>query len=61
MDLKDISPELREKALACKTPEEVIALAKENGAELSDEQLEAISGGSWSSCSDDSCPGDSLW
>ena len=47
---KNISPELREKAAECKTTEELVALAKQEGYELSDEELEAISGG-WS-CSD---------
>lgn len=47
MDIKDLSPELREKAKACKDPEEVLALAQEEGYELSDEQLEAVSGGDW--------------
>ena len=49
MDFKDISPELREKAKACKTPEELLALAKKEGYKLSDEEMEAVSGGkSWS-------------
>ena len=38
-------PELQEKARACKSPEEILALAKEEGYELSDEELEAVSGG----------------
>lgn len=46
MDFKDITPEQREKIKACKTSEELVALAKEEGCELSDEQLDAISGGS---------------
>lgn len=45
MTLDDLSPELREKALACKTPEDLIELAKEEGIDLSDDQLQAISGG----------------
>ena len=32
---------------ATKSPEELLSLAKEAGYELSHEQLEAISGGSW--------------
>jgi predicted ribosomally synthesized peptide with nif11-like leader len=48
MDFKDISPELREKAKACQTPEEMLALAKKEGYKLSEEDLEAISGGRWS-------------
>ena len=37
MDPKKLSPELREKAKECKTPEEMLKLAKEEGYELSDE------------------------
>ena len=44
----DISPELKEKARACKTPEEMMALAKTEGYKLSDEEMQAVSGGSWS-------------
>lgn len=47
MDFKDLSPELREKAKACKTPEEMLALAKKEGCKLSDEEMEGIAGG-WS-------------
>ena len=55
MDFKnlDISPELREKAKACKTPEELLALAKSEGYKLSEDELEAVSGGSWGSIPDD--------
>ena len=55
MDLEnmDISPELREKAKACKTPEELLALAKKEGYKLSDEEMQAIAGGgNWSCASD---------
>ena len=58
MDFKDISPELREKAKACTTPEEILALAKEEDYDLTLEQLEAIAGGfssddplGWDACS----------
>ena len=59
MNFEDLkNPELQEKLKACKTPEELVALAKEDGIELTDDQLEAISGGGkwlgkcWSYCSD---------
>ncbi|MDO5709609.1 MAG: Nif11 family protein [Coriobacteriales bacterium] len=50
--MDDLTPELKEKALACKTPEDLLALAKEQGYELSDEQLEAVAGGLRWSCDD---------
>ena len=42
-DLKN--PGLQEKFKACETPEELVALAKEEGLELGDEQLDAMAGG----------------
>ena len=45
MSLQRVTPELKAKALACETPEEMLALAKEEGYELSDEQLDSIAGG----------------
>lgn len=45
MDFEGLAPELKEKARACKTPEELMALVQAEGVELSDEQLEAVSGG----------------
>lgn len=52
MIFEDLTPEQREKARACKTPEEMLALAKEEGRELSEQELEAVSGGSlcWDNC-----------
>ena len=47
MNYENLSPEAREKAKACTNTEEVLALAKEEGIELSDKELEAISGGDW--------------
>lgn len=42
---------------ACKTTDELLALAKEEGVELSDEQLNSISGGdSWWCPTATSCP-----
>ena len=48
--LKGLSPEQIEKVNACKSTEEILAIAREEGVELTDEQLEAVSGGG---CSDD--------
>lgn len=45
MNLDNITPEQRRKAAACKTSEELLALAKEEGVDLTDEQLDAIAGG----------------
>ena len=61
MNVNDLSPEQMERAKACKTAEELVALAQSEGLELSDEQLEAISGGEdeWYSLCDDNegnCP-----
>lgn len=57
MDFEGISPELRKKVRECKTSDEILALAKEEGYELSDAELQAISGGvKWSLwCSDQKC------
>ncbi len=45
--IKELSPEQRAKARQCKNPEEVLVLAKEEGYELSDDDLESIAGGFW--------------
>ncbi|MBR3224283.1 MAG: Nif11-like leader peptide family natural product precursor [Atopobiaceae bacterium] len=51
MNFEDLTAEQKEKAKACKTPEEVLELAKEEGIELTDEQLESVSGGAdWWKC-----------
>jgi len=58
--LEGLSPELKQKAPACKTAEDVLELAKQEGYELSDDQLEAVSGGmTWDClnyCRRDTCP-----
>ncbi len=43
--LRGLSEEQIAKVKACSSPEEVLRLAKEEGIELSDDQLEAVSGG----------------
>ena len=58
MDFENISDELKEKAKACTTPEEILELVKSEGIELSDEQLEAVSGGGWT---EPSCGDDTAW
>ena len=45
MQLDELSDDLKAKVLACKSPEELLALAQEEGYELSDDELEAVSGG----------------
>ena len=42
---ESLTDEQKEKAKACKTKEELIALAADEGIELSDEMLEAVAGG----------------
>ena len=43
--LKGLSEEQIKKVEACKSSEEILSLAKAEGVELTDEQLEAVSGG----------------
>ena len=43
--IKDLSPELQEKARACKTKEELNAFIAENDLELPSEVLESVAGG----------------
>lgn len=46
-----LTDEQKEKVTAAQTPEELIALAKDFGYELTQEQLEAVSGGKgWNDC-----------
>ena len=55
MEFEDLTEEQKAKARACTTAEEILALARAEGMELSDDQLEEISGGAWefSPCTDD--------
>lgn len=41
----DISEETKARVVACKTPEEILELAKSEGVELSLKELDAVSGG----------------
>ena len=52
--LKGLTEEQNAKVKACKNQEELLALAKEEGIELNDEQLEAVNGGACSNT--DHCP-----
>lgn len=58
MRFEDLSAEAKEKALGCRTPEELLDLARNEGVELSDEELSYISGGGWTQ---PSCPDDTAW
>lgn len=48
MNPKELTPEQLEKAKTCKSPEELLELAKEEGIELSDDDLDKIAGGEFS-------------
>ena len=52
MNFEELSPDLQEKARACKTKEELAELAAAVGVHLSDAELEAVAGGK---CASD-CP-----
>ena len=43
--IKDLSPELQEKARACKSTDELLKLADDNDIELTADTLESVSGG----------------
>ena len=55
MDFENLTPEQMEKAKACKTPEDILAFAREEGYSLSDAELETVSGGGFWDCSDNIC------
>ena len=58
MAFENVPDSIKNRAEACKTPEELLALAAEEGYELSDEELNAINGGlltqdcTWHDCTD---------
>lgn len=45
MDINELTIEQRARLEECETPENLLALAKSEGLELSEEQLDQISGG----------------
>ena len=45
MKYNDLTEEQKTKLDACKTPEEVLRLAKDEGYELTDEELDQVAGG----------------
>lgn len=55
--LEGLSEEIREKVGSCGGPEDLIALATSQGIDLTDEQVDMISGGDfdWSMFSDEAC------
>lgn len=55
MNYEDLTPEQKQRARACKTPEEVLSLAQAEGYELSDDELESVAGGSFWDCDDLFC------
>ena len=51
MEFEDLTEEQKAKARACKNPEELLQLAMEEDLDLTDEQLEKVSGGDdWNEC-----------
>ena len=53
--LENLSEETKAKALAAKTPEEMLAVAKSEGVELSLDELDEVSGGGWNDCDQFKC------
>ena len=45
MNFEDLAPELKDKAMACKSREEFMVLLEAEGIELSNDQLDDIVGG----------------
>lgn len=45
MEYKELTTEQKERARFCKTTEDFVTLAQEEGIDLTDDELEAVSGG----------------
>jgi len=45
MHLEDLTPEQQEKLVGCEKPEDVLDLVRQEGYELSDDELDEITGG----------------
>ena len=56
MNFSNLSKEQISKASGCKTPEEVMAVVREEGIELTDEQLDAVAGGGSNWAGWETCP-----
>lgn len=51
MEFNELTEEQKKKVRGCSSAEELVTLAMAEGLELSDEQLEAVSGGhEWNTC-----------
>lgn len=46
----ELTPEQMEKARGCKNADDLVKLAEDEGIELNEDQLEAIAGGTWYDC-----------
>ena len=53
MEFKDLTDEQKAKARACETPEELVQLAMDEDVDLTEDQLEEVSGGAWNTSN---CP-----
>ena len=61
MDPKNLDPALRAKISDCTSPEEILALAKEEGYALTDDDLDQISGGGfWDAPTCPSCGSENI-
>jgi len=45
MNFDELTDEQKQKARSCNTPEEILSLAQEEGYDLTEDELEGISGG----------------
>lgn len=45
MTFDELTPEQKAKVEACETPDQILELAKEEGIELTDEQINGVAGG----------------